>query len=150
MAQTLEAATAIPDDYARAESLSVLAPRLPHDLLALALDAATDIGSSFSRAHALSGLAPHLPPGLLANALAASPKASTVTLRAILRRAKAVFDSQDAAVLVHLLRAGLEGTDRHICFNVIAEGAPAIAEIGGVTAIDVCAKAVCDVHHWWP
>ena len=43
LAQALTAATAIPDDYARAQALTELAPHLPPDLLAQALTAATAI-----------------------------------------------------------------------------------------------------------
>ena len=62
LAQALTAATAIPDDSARAQALTGLAPHLPPDLLAQALTAATAIPSDYDRARALTGLAPHLPP----------------------------------------------------------------------------------------
>ena len=60
LAQALAAATAITDDYSRAQALTALA-RLPPDqpdLLAQALAAATAITDDYSRAEALTGLAP--------------------------------------------------------------------------------------------
>ena len=80
LAQALTAATAIPDDSARAWALTGLAPHLPADqqpaVLAQALTAATAIPGDAARAWALTGLAPHLPadqqPAVLAQALTAA------------------------------------------------------------------------------
>lgn len=57
----LDAAVLIPDDAARADALSALAPQLPADQLPLAVDSATAIDNAAARARALGALARHLP-----------------------------------------------------------------------------------------
>jgi hypothetical protein len=49
-----------------------------------------------------------------------------------------------------LLRESLTRADRRFCQNVIAAIASAIAEIGGMHAVEACVTAVIDVHRWWP
>ena len=47
---------------------------------------------------------------------------------------------------LELLKNGLNGTDRVTCLRIIEAVAPAIARIGGATAIRKCVNAVEDVH----
>ncbi len=154
LAQALAAATAIDGDPARAIALTWLAPHLPADqqpaVLAQALTAATAIDDDDDRAQALTGLAPHLPADLLAQALEAIPKTSTETLTALLQRSRSVLSRTEDVGYLNLVRESIRRTDRRACLGLLTTVAPAVAEIGGVSAIEQCVHAVIDVHRWWP
>jgi hypothetical protein len=85
-AQALAAATAVPNDHARAGALTRLGPHLPPALLAQALAAAIAIPDDYYRAVTLAGLAPYLPadqqPAVLAQALAAATEIAGQQARA--------------------------------------------------------------------
>lgn len=78
------------------------------------------------------------------------PRTSSDTLAAILDRGRSVIPREQDIAYVDLLRESLTGTERRICFDVITAVAPAVAEIGGMRAIEQCAAAIVDVRRWWP
>lgn len=148
VAQALNAAVNTDEPY-RARRLVELAPLLSPPLLQQALGAATAIADDFSRTEALTGLAPFLPVDLLPQALAATPKESSEAFIAILGRCRSVLAGAGDAIYVNLLRDSLSGTDRRICLEIITAVTPALAEIGGVRAIEECVSAIFDVTRWW-
>jgi hypothetical protein len=151
LAQGLTAAAVIHDNYfSRGKALAGLAPHLSPDLLAQALTAATIIPDDFYRAEALKGLAPHLSSDLLAQALEATPKRSIAALTALLQRSRSILPRHEDAGYVNLLRQSINGTDRRVCFELLAAVTSAVAEIGGVRAVEQCVQAVIDVYRWWP
>jgi hypothetical protein len=147
LAKALSAITAITD--ITAEVLTALVPHLPAALLAEALAAASS-GSIYS-AQPLIALAPRLPPELLTEALAAALETDHAALTAVLERASAVLMPSNGAALLDLLRTALDArNDRPTCPDIIATTASAIAQLGGVVAVQACVQAICDVHRWWP
>ena len=61
-----------------------------------------------------------------------------------------MFSQSEDDAYIDVLRTAINGTDRKVCFNLIAAVVEVIAEIGGVHAIEQCVRAVIDVHRWWP
>ena len=72
LAEAVNAARDITDDFTRAQVLTELAPHLPAPLLVEAVSAARDITNEDFRAQVLTGLAPHLPAPLLVEAVSAA------------------------------------------------------------------------------
>jgi hypothetical protein len=111
---------------------------------------AAALTDDYARVQALNGLAHHLPPDLMSEALAATPKSSAAVLTAVLKRVRSVLAPAGDAAFVDLMRDGLDGIDRDACLGLITAIAPAIAEIGGIGAIQQGVNAVADVYRWWP
>ena len=148
LAQALAAATA--DDESREYALAGLAPHLPADLLAQALVAVTAITNDYSRTEALAVLAPHLPADLLAQALGSAPRTDLQGLIALLKRGHVLYGHGKRPAYVRLLRDCLNGINREAFLEIVLSAAPAITEISGAMAIEHYARAVTDVHRWWP
>ena len=138
----------------RAQALGSLAGQLPADdrpaVLAQALAAVTAISDDSARAQALGSLAGQLPAGQLADVLALIPRTIADPLAAVLMKGRSVLLPGGDGEWLGLLRNAVNGTDRATCLIVIVAIAPAIAEIGGATAIWQCVNAIEDAHRWWP
>jgi hypothetical protein len=150
LVQSLAAVWAIDDDRARADGLASLAPVLPAELIGEALTATAAIADEYARGQVLASLAPHLPLPLLGEALALTSRPNGKELIAVLKRACALLAAGEQAAFIHVLRKGLDGTNRDTCLAVLAELEPVIAEIGGAGTIQECASAIVDVRRWWP
>jgi hypothetical protein len=144
-------ATMMADRYGRAIVLASAAPHLPPDERDQAfwqvLNEIEELSNDSLRADVLRQLIAHLPPELLGQALAATSTQPDI-LVAIMKRA-ANLSPDGPALLVSLLRAGLNTTAREISLTVIGAIAPEIDRLGGPDAISECARAVIDVHRWW-
>ncbi len=154
LAQALATAIAVTDNSSRAWVLGRLSPHLPaagqEAVLAQALAAATAITDDSKRTQILGSLAPYLPANLLTHALAAVSKTWAVPLVALVERGRSVLSPDEDSEWLELLRNAVSGTDRVTCLAVIMAVAPAIADIGGSTAIVECVKAIENTHRWWP
>ena len=156
--RALAVAADLTDAGDRATAIAALIPILhEHDkeqALTAALAAVFDErkeGINLTAADALADLAPHLTPKLLAPAFAlALNSGRTKPVTAVIERAQAVLPRDDDRLLVEWLRKTLSGVPRDICFDRIAETAPAIARVGGTSAVAETFKAVADVRRWWP
>ena len=84
------------------------------------------------------------------SALAAASLRWPAARIALLKRGHSLISSGPDGMLLNLLRACLDGTDRHSCLRIITAAVPAIDEIGGPNAIYECVQAIKDVHNWWP
>ena len=134
LAQALAAATAITDDFARAQALTGIAPHLPADLLAQALAAATAITGDAARAAVLTGLAPQLPeadqPPVLAQALAAATAITDNAARAAVLTGLApqLPEADRPPVLAQALAAATAITDNAARAAVLTGLAPQLPE----------------------
>jgi hypothetical protein len=154
LAQALAIAVAIPHNYYRADMLTRLAPYMPDGqqpaVLTQALAAVVGEPRDSARGELLRELAPLLSADLLAQALETIPKTGVEALSALLQRGRMAFPRTEDAAYLNLLRKSIDRTDRRVCLGLLTTIAPAVADIGGVGAIQQCVDAIADVHRWWP
>jgi hypothetical protein len=131
IAEALEAARGIGDEYDRARALSGLAEHLPEgerqDALGEALEAARGIGDEYVRAIALSGLAEHLPESISSQFWTAFDHDLATTKR------NSIGMFADSSILKSYVRLG-----------VIA------SQWGGDDVLRETLRAIRDTAEWWP
>ena len=147
---SLDAASAIQDEYSRAQALTALSDKLP-EALPKALDAASAIQNEYYRAQALTALSDKLTPELLPKALDAASAIQDEYSRAQALTALSdhLISAPNSLQLWQSLLHPLSGRTRPQLLSDLTALSPVIFAFGEETTAETV-QAIQNVSRWWP